>query len=515
MEGIYELLRSVWTLPTYAWLIPIGVFVGYLFVTRIIRRRAEAAWIPTTILLVDVVAVPAFFIALDLVIGAAGGALSQTQLVSRAIWGVFLLAVAWLIVRLLRRFVWQRFFLQNYGREAPQVLQHIVAGGLYFVALAIIVVAVFERQASSVLVPTSVLVGVVGLALQNVLADLFAGIGITLERPFMVGDWVQFDGGIEGEVTDISWQAIYLKSFSDSRYVVPNRTASATPVHNFSKPNRVYALWFFVDVDARHDPATVRRLLLEAALGCAAVKKNPTPIVNLLDASGNPYRYVIYVRFTEYTAHFSGRNDLYSNIHTHLARAGIGTASQKYEIATEAAPQQVLELPTVEEELRRVSLFSVLDDEQVRRVAAGAISRTFYPEEHIVEEGTSGGSLFIITSGAVQVTKRTPKNARVEVTRLGAGEVIGEMSLLTGEPRTATVVALVQVSAVEVTKSNLEPILQEVPQLSDKFAEVMLDRHLANADFLESMRKSEKAASDFVSDYLERMVRRTRHFFRL
>ena len=278
------------------------------------------------------------------------------------------------------------------------------------------------------------LVGVVGLALQNVLSDLFSGISLTLERPFTVGDWVRFADGTEGEVTDISWQAIYLKSLNDSSFVLPNRTASGMAVHNYSKPTRIYARWFEVHVDARHDPATVRQLLLEAALGCAAVQKAPSPTVNIADASSNPYVYTVYVRFKDFPSYFSGRTELYLNIHTYLSRAGIGTASVKYEVATETMPERKLEVPSVEEELRRLDLFSVLDDEQVQRVAGGAISRTFYPDDVLVEEGTKGSSLFIITSGAVQVTRRSPKKTEVEVTRLGAGDVIGEMSLLTGEP---------------------------------------------------------------------------------
>ena len=71
------------------------------------------------------------------------------------------------------------------------------------------------------------------------------------------------------------------------------------------------------------------------------------------------------------------------------------------------------------------------------------------------------------------------------------------------------------VTAIEVTKESLAPILREVPELSDKFAEVMLDRRLETEEFLKTMRRSDQAASDFVSDYLERLVRRTRRFFRL
>lgn len=515
MSFIDELLQSFGEIRTSAWLIPVGILLLYLLVSRSIRNRAESAWVPTLVLLIDAIILPAFFFALDAVINASGSTLAEIENLSRAIWALFWISLAWLANRGLRRFLWQRYFHRQYGREAPRILQHIVGTVLYVAAFGVLLVLVFERPASGVLVSTGVLVGVVGLALQNVLSDLFSGVSLTLERPFTVGDWIELADGTLGEVTDISWQAIHLRSFNGSRLIVPNTHAARSVIHNYSKPTKAYAIWITVKVDAAHDPATVRQLLLEAALSCAAVKKNPAPVVNLRDGSGNPFEYIVYVYFKDYGAHFAGRNDLYMNIHTYLSRAGIGTAADTYEIATRRSPARTLELPTVRDELRRAELFSILADEQIDRLASEAVSHTYFPEETIVEEGTRGGSLFIITSGAVQVTKRYPRDAEIEVTRLGSGDVIGEMSLLTGEPRSATVVALVQTSVIEVTKENLTPILKEVPELTDRFAEVMLDRRLENEQFLENMRRSDKANSDFLSDYLERTVRRMRRFFRL
>jgi small-conductance mechanosensitive channel/CRP-like cAMP-binding protein len=515
MSSLYDLLHTFEEIPASAWVVPVVVLIFYFGVTRSIRNRSESAWVPTAVLLLDIIVVPLFFVALDAVITTSGSALAEIDNLTRAIWAALWLSVAWLLNRVLRRFVWQRYFQREYGREAPRILQHIVAIVLYVTAFAILLVAVFERPAGGVLVSTGVLVGVVGLALQGVLSDLFSGVSLTLERHFTVGDWIELADGTLGEVTDISWQAVHLRSFNGSRLIVPNTHVSKSVIHNYSKPTRAYAIWITVSVDAAYDPATVRQLLLEAALSCAAVKKNPAPVVNLADGSGNPYRYTVYVYFKDYGAHFTGRNDLYMNIHTYLSRAGIGTAADKYELTTEPAAQRTLELPSVRDELRHTELFSILSDDQVDQLADQAISHTYFPDETIVEEGTRGGSLFIITSGAVQVTKRSPKATAVEVTRLGSGDVIGEMSLLTGEPRSATVVALVQTSVIEVTKENLTPILQEVPGLTDRFAEVMLDRRLENEQFLENMRRSDKANSDFVSDYLERTVRRIRRFFRL
>lgn len=515
MSSVYDLLHTFGEIPPSAWVVPVVLLILYFGVSRSIRNRSESAWVPTLILLLDIIAIPIFFVSLDAVINATGGALAEIQTLRRSIWALFWISVAWLANRVLRRFVWLRYFQREYGREAPRILQHIVATVLYVAVFGILLVAVFERPASGVLVSTGVLVGVVGLALQSVLSDLFSGVSLTLERHFTVGDWIELPDGSIGEVADISWQAVHLRSLKGSRLIVPNTHVSKSVIHNYSKPTKAYALWLTVSVDAAYDPSTVRQLLLEAALSCTAVKKTPAPVVNLSDGSGNPYRYVVYVYFKDYGAHFAGKNDLYMNIHSYLSRAGIGTAAEKYEIATERVPQRALELPTVRDELRQTELFTILADEQIDQLAQQAVSRTYFPEDRIVEEGTRGGSLFIITSGAVQVTKRSPKETTVEVTRLGSGDVIGEMSLLTGEPRSATVTALVQTSVIEVTKDNLTPILQQVPGLTDRFAEVMLDRRLENEQFLENMRRSDKANSDFVSDYLERTVRRIRRFFRL
>jgi CRP-like cAMP-binding protein len=277
----------------------------------------------------------------------------------------------------------------------------------------------------------------------------------------------------------------------------------------------MYAVWLTIAVDRSYEPSTVRRLLLEAALSCSAVRKDPTPVVNVSDASGNPIRYTVYVHFRDYVSHFAGRNDLYMNIYGFLGRAGVVTAADKYEVSTEPAGERVLQMPSLREELRNVEFFSMLTEDQIDVLAEHASYHTFYPEEVIVREGKQDNSLFIITSGVVRVTKKDESGEDVEIARLGSGDVLGEMSLLTGEYRSATVTALVQVTVIQVTKEGLQPILQAVPQLSDTFAQVMLDRQLKSRQFLESMRLSKKSASDFVSDYLEAFVRSIRRFFRV
>jgi branched-chain amino acid transport system substrate-binding protein len=514
MSTIATLIDELGALAPGTLLVPLAVFIGYWVISRILRARLGAPWLYSLVLLLDVLVYPAVLIFLQVEVTGLE-AQEEYLTLRRVIWSLLALVMVWLLVRLLRRFVWRRAFVRRYGREAPRILQHLVALVLLFIAIFVILVGVFDRSAGGFLVSTGVIVGVVGLALQNVLSDLFSGITIALEQPYGVGDWIQVSPDAEGEVTDITWQSTYLRSFQNALLAVPNSRALRSVVHNYSRPDRRHASWVHVHVDRHYDVATVRRLILEAALTCNAVEEDPTPVVNVDDASGNPLRYVVYVYFRDYRAHFSGVNDLYMNIHAYLSRSGIVTSPTSYELATESAPERRLQMPSLREEIGSAEIFSMLSEEQVDVIAEHAAYHTYYPEDVIVRQGTRDTTLLIIASGVVQVTKQDAAGREVEVARLGSGDIIGEMSLLTGEPRSATVKAVVQVSVIEVTKEALEPVLQAEPALSDAFAQVMLERRLKTEQFLESMRQSDKAASDFVSDYVEAVVRRMRRFFRV
>jgi len=514
MNTIATLTNELRALSPSAFFVPLSVLVVYWAVSRIARARVRAPWLDSLVLLVDLFVYPGVLMVLQAKLADLGGA-GEFLTLGRVIWSLLAMVVAWLLARMLRRFVWKRAFVRRYGREAPRILQHLVSLIIFVTAIAVILIGIFDRSAGGFLVSTGVVVGVVGLALQNVLSDLFSGITIALEQPYGVGDWIRVSADAEGEVTDITWQSTYLRSFQNASLAVPNSLALRSVVHNYNRPDRRHASWVYVDVDRHYPISTVRRLVLEAALTCNAVEEQPTPVVNVKDASGNPIRYTVYAYFRDYRSHFAGVNDLYMNIHAYLSRSGIVTSPTSYEVATESAPERQLEMPSLRDELRSAEIFSRLTEEQIDVLAEHATYHTYYPEELVVRQGERDNSLLIIAAGVVQVTKAGSDGRGVEVARLGFGDIIGEMSLLTGEPRSASVTAVVQASVIEVSKEALEPILQAEPALSDTFAQVMLERRLKTEQFLESMRRSDKAASDFVSDYVEAVVRRMRRFFRV
>jgi len=123
----------------------------------------------------------------------------------------------------------------------------------------------------------------------------------------------------------------------------------------------------------------------------------------------------------------------------------------------------------------------VLDAEQLDQLAAGVKAVTFAKRDVLVRERELGQSMFVLVEGKVDVSKHTPQGTK-SVATLGPGDVVGEMSLFTGERRSATVTALGRVTALEIGKDALQPILAVAPRLADRFAALVEQRHaeLAN-----------------------------------
>jgi len=93
-----------------------------------------------------------------------------------------------------------------------------------------------------------------------------------------------------------------------------------------------------------------------------------------------------------------------------------------------------------------------------------------------MSQGSFGGSMFVVVDGEVSVTLADEQGAEQTVTTLGRGEIVGEMSLFTGDRRTATVVAVTNVDAIEITKTSLERVFAKAPELVEKFAKVLATR---------------------------------------
>ena len=150
----------------------------------------------------------------------------------------------------------------------------------------------------------------------------------------------------------------------------------------------------------------------------------------------------------------------------------------------------------VESAIASVDLFALLSDDAKGRVADGARERRFAAGETVVKEGDRGSSMFVVESGRLGVSAHGTVGQSQRLAVLEPGTPFGEISLLTGDPRTATVRALTEATLLEIDKSTLLPILRENPSIVGMLELTMQERRKRAADALEAARPDADRTAD-------------------
>jgi small-conductance mechanosensitive channel/CRP-like cAMP-binding protein len=315
---------------------------------------------------------------------------------------------------------------------------------------------------------------VVGFALQDTLGNLFAGLAVQIEKPFRVGQWVMV-AGYEGRVAEITWRATRLQTKNGTLVVVPHSILSKEAITNFSEPAEPVRLEVDAGVSYSVPPNDVRAAMHEALAGTPGILPEPKPEV-LVAAFGDSA--VIYrVRFwiADFALDAVAKDQVLTAIYYILRR-------RKYEIPfpmriqfarTEEVGRPADRSAFLEGIVRGVDMLAPLSDKERAALVAESADRLFGAGETIAREGESGSSMFVICSGRVRVTIGP---SRQEVATLGSGSYVGEMSLLTGEPRTADVSAATDCLLLEVTADTFRRIFLANPLVVEKVAAVVEER---------------------------------------
>lgn len=202
-----------------------------------------------------------------------------------------------------------------------------------------------------------------------------------------------------------------------------------------------------------------------------------------------PFEYRVFVYFRDYYDHFESLNDLLQRIRTQFDRVGIQPMGPRQDVVVRRPGETAPVEPDAENLLRRVDLFRCLNPEERGKLARTAEVETRREGETIVVEGEPGNSLYIVASGVVRVTRALAGGGSIEVGRLSVYEHFGEMSLLTGEPRGASVLALTECTLLRIGKTALDDVLHGRPRIAAELAASMERRRDRNMAVLEASRR--------------------------
>ncbi len=358
----------------------------------------------------------------------------------------------------------------------PLLLREIVSIVLYAIAFGSAMSFIFNRSVTGFLATGTVVAAVLGLALQETLGNLFAGIALHLEDSFSPGDVVR-SGEHFGIVEAVRWRGTRLRTFNNNLIIVPNSMLARERLEVYPR-NNFNARVLQLGVDYNAAPATVIAVLTQAAANVEGVVQEMPCLARVAAFTDSAVTYEIKY----FTADYSMRDRIDADVRKAawyaLRRNGIPLALPIRAVHRYEAPSQRLPEP---EEIRRclagIDILSPIAPEVQQTIADAARIHIYSKGETIIRRGAEGDSMFIVHEGSVSV-----RADDVEIARLGPGDFFGEMALLTGERRAADVVARTDVVAVEIAREALRPVLQDLPELAAAIsAKVMERRHKLDA----------------------------------
>jgi small-conductance mechanosensitive channel len=186
------------------------------------------------------------------------------------------------------------------GIRLPPLLPPVAMGAIYLVTLLVTLKVIFPEWEMTALVATSAVTSLVlGLALQPILGNFFAGIVISLERPFRINDWIQV-GGTEGRVVDITWRTTHLRTRDNDNLVIPNNQIAAQEIVNFFYPHPLHMERIYVGVHYRTPPYRVKQALMDVAERIDTVLEKPSPTVYLHEFADSAITYELRVWIEDY-----------------------------------------------------------------------------------------------------------------------------------------------------------------------------------------------------------------------
>ncbi len=348
----------------------------------------------------------------------------------------------------------------------PAIVQDALVIGLFLVIATL-------TYPDKLLTASAVGAVVIGFALQDTLGNAFSGLAIQIEKPFRVGNWISV-GAFEGRVTEITWRATRLRTKTGNFVIVPNSVMSKEAIINYTEPASPTRLQIEVGLSYDAPPTKVKAVMLEAIRQAPLVLAEPKPDVLLMDFAASSITYRARVWINDFRLDEEAIDQVRTALYYACRRNGLEIP---YPIQVEYSREEQ-PVDTAAQHARRTSalagveMFAPLSDTERALLAAAAEERTYGAGERIVRQGEAGESMFVLIDGTARVFVEPDTDVAV----IEAGGCFGEMSLLTGDPRTASVAARTDCSVLEISPDAFNQIAQMNPAALDRVTTLAADR---------------------------------------
>ena len=340
----------------------------------------------------------------------------------------------------------------------------------------------------SILATSAMITAVVAFAMQDTLGNILGGLALQLDNSIEVGDWIKVDD-ISGRVVDIRWRSTLVETRNWETVVFPNSQLMKNKFMVLGRRTDQPVqwrrwVWFNVGLDVA--PTRVVSVVEDSILhtDIANVAKNPAPNCLLMDMDSKGYaRYALRYWLTDLAPDDPTDAMIRWHIMTALQRAGIKLALEEKSLHITKENEKYDEVVHHREvllrikTLRKVELFSQLNDDELKGLAERLRYSPFAKGNIIAKQGDVRSHwLYVIINGEAEVFVDLSNGKRRTVRTLGRGDFFGEMGLLTGAPRTASVIAKSDVECYRIDKDVVEELLQARPGIADEISHILVAR---------------------------------------
>jgi small-conductance mechanosensitive channel/CRP-like cAMP-binding protein len=356
---------------------------------------------------------------------------------------------------------------ESWQARVPKLLRDLIRLFLVLVGGAIVLSKVWSLDLGAVVTALGVGSIVIGLALQEPLGNVFAGIMLMFERPFAPGDWIQVQGN-NGRVIEINWRAVHLQTLTDELIVVPNSVLAKEAFRNHARPTRVNTQVLKLGFSYDDPPNKVKAVLRDAIARSAGVLPEPAPRVRATNYGDFAIDYEVEYRVATFEDAQPSRDDFLTRIWYACRRNGLTIpypTQTSIEVGLDEVTQAARRAADPVALLEPFAHFRVADDEARLRLPEHATVRDYAAGEVVVAEGSRLDGLHLVTRGKAELTVATAAGRPQRLDVVERGAYFGETSL-GGEPSELTVTALEDLTVVVLDRDGLGLLLERSPQLA-------------------------------------------------
>jgi hypothetical protein len=341
-----------------------------------------------------------------------------------------------------------------------------------------------------------------GFGLQNLASNFVSGLTLLVEQPIRVGDFIEIDK-LLGTVESISIRSTTVRTLDGVFVIVPNIRFVENNIINWSYRDPRCRLHVPVGVAYGSDTLIVTEALLAAARKDPKVLTDPSPRVWFKRFGDSALDFELLVWINQPTEIEPIKSSLYFTIDRELRQRSIevpfpqqdlnirnlgqlahlfqrdgaidgnGKHAEKDSLSSRRPTPKASNNLTLRDMLRRISYFEQCNDEELLQLIEYGYRQLFPAAQIVCEEDTPGESFYIILKGSVEIFS---KRAEQYIATLNEGEFFGEMSLLMGIPRSASVRTLEDTVLFVIERNDLQTLLQDHRGLADQIAHQLMER---------------------------------------